>query len=134
MAYPGRQNIYNAVIRKMVTEALGQEEQEFRTVHQCDSDAELLQYLRSCAQQLHHTPWPREIIGGSFLVERFGSWKRALILAKLPEPVTDDKVTTFLRVRKETERQKEIYKQRKAEKKLQSAKRRAEQERKKLPD
>ena len=132
MAYPGRQNIYNAVIRKMVTEALDREEREFRTLHQADSDAELLQYLRTCARQLQHSPWPGEITGGSLLQERFGSWSRALSLAGLPEPDSENKLSGFARVQRETERQKQLYKLRKAEKKLRSAKRRVEQERKKL--
>ena len=127
MAYPGRQNIYEATIRRMVQEALEQQEAEFRQQHQGDSEEQLLAYLRSCAMKLHHTPWPGEIVGGSFLEERFGSWKRAVALARLPIPRTPNQSKAFARVQEETERQKGIYKQRKAEKKALSAQRRAEQ-------
>ena len=34
MAYPGRQNIYEATIRRMVQQALEDQEQEFREQHE----------------------------------------------------------------------------------------------------
>ena len=49
MAYPGRQNIYEATIRRMVQEALEQQEQDFRQQHAEDSDEQLLAYLRAWA-------------------------------------------------------------------------------------
>ena len=58
-------------------------------------------YLRSCAMQLHHTPWPGEILGGRLILERTGSWERAVMLAKLPAPRGQNQ-------------QKEIYCKRKA--------------------
>ena len=39
MAYAGRNNIYDGVIRKMVTQALETRETEFRTEHQHDTNA-----------------------------------------------------------------------------------------------
>ena len=88
MAYPGRQNIYEATIRRMVLEALEQQERMFREEHESDTDTELLMYLRACAIRLHHSPWPGEIVGGSYIEERFESWNRALALAKLSAPHT----------------------------------------------
>ena len=44
MAYPGRQNIYEATIRRMVQEALQQQEDEFREQHEADTNADLLMY------------------------------------------------------------------------------------------
>ena len=131
MAYPGRQNIYEATIRRMVQESLVQQEQDFRQQHEADTDEQLVVYLRSCAIHLRHTPWPGEIVGGSFIQERFGSWKRALFLAKLPVPMTPNKSKSFARVQEETQRQKEIYRQRKAEKKILAQKRIAAQAAKK---
>ena len=118
MAYPGRQNIYEATIRRMVQEALEQQEQEFREQHKEDTDQELLMYLRVCAIRLHHTPWPGEIVGGKLILERIGSWERAVMLAKLPAPRTANQQKNFARVQEETERQKEAYRKRKAEKKI----------------
>ena len=127
MTYPGRQNIYEAVIRKMVTEALEQQEQAFRQQHEKDTDEELLSYLRSWAVRMHHTPWPGEILGGQFLLERFGSWPRALALARLPMPGTPNQSKSFQRVIAETEKQKEAYRERKARKKALAAQRRSQQ-------
>ena len=127
MAYPGRQNIYEATIRRMVQEALEQQEQEFREQHKEDTDQELLMYLRACAIRLHHTPWPGEIVGGKLILERIGSWERAVMLAKLPAPRTANQQKNFARVQEETERQKEAYRKRKAEKKILAQQRIAQQ-------
>ena len=127
MAYPGRQNIYEAAIRRMVQEALEQQEQEFREQHQADTDQELLMYLRACATRLRHTPWPGEIVGAKLILERIGSWERAVMLAKLPPPRGPNQQKNFARVQEETERQKEAYRKRKAEKKILAQQRIAQQ-------
>ena len=127
MAYPGRQNIYEATIRRMVQAALDEQEQLFRQQHEADTDAQLITYLCSCAAQLQHTPWPGEIVGGDFIKERFGTWPQALTLAKLPAPRTANQSKAFTRVQEETETQKKVYRQRKAEKKMRSAQKRAQQ-------
>lgn len=131
MGYPGRQNIYEATIRRMVFEALEAQEQAFRKEHALDTNEQLLVYLRSCASRLQHSPWPGEIVGGSYIEERFGTWVRALALAKLPAARTPNQQKTFLRYQEEVERQKEIYRQRKAEKKVLAQKRLADQAAKK---
>ena len=128
MAYPGRQNIYEATIRRMVQEALEQQEQEFRQRHEADTDEQLLDYLRAWAVRKHHTPWPGEIVGGTYIQERFGSWNRALLLAKLPGPKTANQSKAFARVQEETEKQKEIYRQKKAQKKALANERRLQQD------
>ena len=127
MGYPGRQNIYEAAIRRMVQQALEEQEQEFRQQHQEDTDAQLLNYLHTCAMKLRHTPWPGEIVGGSLILERIGSWERAVMLARLPAPRGENQQRNFLRFQKETLRQKEIYRQRKAQKKILAQQRIAQQ-------
>lgn len=127
MGYPGRQNIYDATIRRMVQKALEEQEQAFALDHETDTDEQLLHYLRESAIRLHHTPWPGEILGGSFIQSRFGSWSHALIQARLPAPRQMSQSQNFARVQAETERQREIYRQRKLEKKKIAAQRRAEQ-------
>ena len=127
MAYPGRQNIYEATIRRMVQQALEQQEQEFRQLHETDTDEQLLTHLRSRASALHHSPWPGEIEGGSLILERFGSWQEALNLAGLSAPKRPNKPSSFARIAEETEKQKERYRQKKAEKKVLAEKRNAEQ-------
>ena len=127
MAYPGRQNIYDASIRRMVQESLARQEEEFRQVHGEDPEEQLLTYLRSWAFRLGRTPWPGEILGGRFIEERFGSWTRALALARLPAPRTPNRSEDFARYRAEVEVQKEAYRRRKAEKKAQASQRRQQQ-------
>ena len=128
MGYAGRQNIYEGAIRKMVTQALEAREEEFKTEHASDTDAQLLAYLRLCAGKLQHTPWPGEILGGTVIAERFGSWENALAAANLPRPRSENKMSSFPRVKQEEARQKEIYRQRKAEKKILAQQRRMQQE------
>lgn len=128
MGYAGRQNIYEGTIRKMVTQALEAKEEAFRKEHGEDTDGQLIAYLRQCAEELQRTPWPGEILGGTVIAERFGSWEKALMAANLPRPKTENKPSTFLRILKEEEHQKEVYRQRKAEKKILSEQRRIRQE------
>ena len=117
MPYPGRNNIYEATIKRMVNEALEAQEQEFACNRGNDSDEQLLAYLQFCTQLLGHTPWPREIVGGSLIEQRFGTWQIALIKAKLPKPSTPDKTSGFARYQEQTQRQKELYREKKAAKK-----------------
>ena len=117
MPYPGRNNIYEATIKRMVNEALEAQEQEFAQNRGSDSDEQLLTYLQFCTQLLGHTPWPREIVGGSLIEKRFGTWQIALIKANLPKPSTPDKTSGFARYQEETQRQKELYREKKAAKK-----------------
>ena len=117
MPYPGRNNIYEATIKRMVNETLEAQEQEFAQNRGSDSDEQLLAYLQFCTQLLGHTPWPREIVGGSLIEDRFGTWQTALIKAKLPKPSTPDKTSGFARYQEQTQRQKELYREKKAVKK-----------------
>lgn len=128
MGYAGRQNIYEGAIRKMVTQALEAREEAFRKEHESDTDEQLISYLRHCAEQLRHVPWPGEILGGTVIAQRFGSWEKALEAGNLPRPRSENKPGTFQRVKQEEARQKEIYRQKKAEKKILSQQRKLQQE------
>ena len=117
MPHPGRNNIYESAIRRMVSEAFDAQEQEFARKRGSDSEEQLLAYLQSCSSILGHTPWPREIVGGCLIERRFEGWENVLRQAKLPPPVTPDKETAFARYRDEIERQKAVYREKKAAKK-----------------
>ena len=117
MAHPDRNSIYEATIKRMVAQALAAQEQEFLLFHGADSDEQLLAYLCQCAEELQHTPWPGEIAGGSLIEQRFGTWKDALRKTGLPMPNTPDKASGFARIQAETQRQKTIYREKKAAKK-----------------
>ena len=54
--------------------------------HEEDTDEQLLQYLRNCAQELGYTPVVREVEGGGYIAKRFINWPLALQLAELPLP------------------------------------------------
>ena len=131
MPHPGRNNIYDTAIRRMVNEAIEAQEQEFAQNRGGDSDEQLLCYLQFCAKLLGHTPWPREIVGGSLIVQRFGSWGNALMKANLPKPSIPDKLTSFIRYQEEVERQKILYRKKKAAKKQLAQQRRIDQEKRK---
>ena len=129
MGYPGRHNIYEATIRRMVTQALEAQEMQFRQDHAQDTDAQLLELIRNWVFDHGYTPWPLEIPGGSYMAERFGSWEALIDQARLKPPAHPNRTQSFQRFREETERQKAIYRRKKAEKKQLSQKRLAEKRR-----
>ena len=101
----------------MVTQALEEKETQFQADHAEDTEEQLLQYLCACAKELGHTPYPKEIVGGRYLLQRFETWENALTLARLPKPNTPNKVSAFALVVEETHRQEALYRQKKAMKK-----------------
>ena len=129
MGYPGRHNIYEATIRRMVTQALEAQEMQFRQDHAQDTDAQLLELIRDWVSDHGYTPWPLEIPGGSYMAERFGSWEALIDQARLKPPAHPNRTQSFQRFREETERQKAIYRRKKAEKKQLSQQRLAEKRR-----
>ena len=131
MGYPGRHNIYEATIRRMLREAMQAQDAAFKEQHAQDSDEQLLRYLRLGAAKLNHTPWPDELVGGSYLIERFGSWERAVSLARLSTPIGANHPESFQRVIQEKERQRIAYRKRKAQKKVIAQRRTMQQKRRK---
>ena len=91
---------------------------------------QLADYLRKYADELGHTPWPREIPGGVTIQTRFGSWEAAVAEAGLPFPKHPNQPGKFRRVREETQRQRAIYRQKKAEKRERAKERMKAQEEK----
>lgn len=109
---------YEQMIHKRTKASLEQQERQFAVDHSQDSDRQLLEYLCQCEKQLGRTPFPSEVIGGRFLVERFGGWENALAYAGLarykgyaPAPA---KRRIYLQ---ELQRQQELYRREKQEKK-----------------
>ena len=130
MPAPNRNDIYEAVIRKMVTKALEAQEDFFEQTYAQASDGTLLSYLQSCASELGYSPRYKEIVGWRLLEQRFGRWNAALQQAGLA-PAVRCPVTKLKRILEETEKQKELYRQKKAEKKQRNLQRIQEQERRK---
>ena len=131
MPTPSRNDIYNAVIQKMVTQALEEQEDAFEQLHKQDTEAALLLYLQTCARNLGYSPRYKEIVGWRLLEQRFGGWNEALQKAGLI-PAPRYPVTKLPRIVEETEKQKELYRQKKAEKKLKNKQRMEAQARKKI--
>lgn len=131
MPAPSRDEIYRAVIRKMVTKALEEQEVAFEESHSEDTNQELLLLLRQQAETLGHSPRCKEIPGWRLYEQRFGSWNASLAFAGLA-PCGKCVLTKLPRYLEEEKRQKELYRQRKAEKKLLAEQRRIRQEEKKL--
>ena len=130
MPRPTRNEIYDAVIRKMVQQALESQEESFAGVHASDSDEQLIQYIKKQTAILGYTPRYKEIIGWQLIEQRFGSWEGALQKANL-RICSGCAVNKLPRIQQEVERQKAIYRQKKAEKKERSAQRSLEQAQKK---
>lgn len=114
-----RNHLYEATIRRMVTQALGEKEERFAVEHCADSDEQLFGYLRRCAAELGHSPQPREIVGWMTILERYGDWHWALEKAALPPPRTQEQ--TYQLELDEIERQKKLYREKKARKKAKRA-------------
>ena len=122
MPTPSRNDIYEAVIRKMVNQALEEQEERFEEIHGKDTDEALILYLQDRARELGYSPRYKEIIGWRLLEQRFGVWNEALQKAGLI-PAARCPVTKLPRIVEETEKQKELYRQKKAEKKLKNKQR-----------
>ena len=129
MPTPSRNDIYEAVIRKMVNQALEEQEERFEEIHGKDTDEALILYLQDRAKELGYSPRYKEIIGWRLLEQRFGSWNEALQKAGLI-PAPRCPVTKLPRIVEEIEKQKELYRQKKAEKKLKNKQRMEAQARK----
>lgn len=130
MPTPNRNVIYNATIRRMTSQALEEAERLFAQAHADDTEEQLAHYLRECAASLGHTPWPREILGGVTIQLRFGTWEKALEKAGLSLPETQDSPGKYARVQEESDHQKTVYRQKKAQKKQRSMERLRVQEEK----
>lgn len=127
MPRPTRNEIYEAVIRKMVQQVLEEEELQFTRDHAFDTDEQLLEYIREYAKIFHYAPRYKEIIGWKLISERFGSWGAAIEKAGL-RLSSSCPVERLPRIQEEVRKQKELYRQKKAEKKLLSEQRRVQQE------
>ena len=127
MPRPTRNEIYESVIRKMVLQALEEQEREFTRDHAFDSDEQLLDYIREYASVFHYAPRYKEIIGWKLITERFGSWGAAIEKAGL-HLSSSCSVEKLPRIQEEVRKQKELYRQKKAEKKILSEQRRVQQE------
>ena len=104
-------------IAQYTAAAIQQKNDAFVQEHQADTNRELIQYLWRCARTLGHSPAATEVIGADLLAERFGSWEKALEMAKLPKHRSPVPLERSWIYRKEFAYQTEVFQQaREAEK------------------
>lgn len=113
---PKRGETFEQILNRRIEEALAQRQRSFPMEHDNDSDEMLLDYLRSFAEELGHTPNSNEIIGGEYLKERFGSWEKLVMKAGLPMPGRAAEFKHRLIYKQEKERQLTLWRQEKARK------------------
>ena len=71
---------------KLEEEARAERDRLWGEAHENDTDEQLLEHLRQCAERLGHSPVKAEVEGGSYIAKRFVTWPLALQLAELPLP------------------------------------------------
>ena len=81
-----KQREAEAVIAQAENNARLERDAAWAQEHQNDTDIQLLDHLRQVAAQMDHVPCTREVLGGTYINQRFGGWTMALALADLPIP------------------------------------------------
>ena len=71
---------------KLEEELRAERDRLWGEAHEGDTDGQLLDYLRQCAERLGHSPVKAEVEGGAYIAKRFVTWPLALQLAELPLP------------------------------------------------
>lgn len=67
-------------------EALHRQNLLFPQTHRDIDDRQLLQYVKDFAEELGRSPDACEVIGGSYIAQRFGGWEKVLEAAGLSGP------------------------------------------------
>lgn len=102
-------NWHEQHIAKRTRAALDEQDRAFAERHAGDTLAELACYLRRCAEHWGRSPAPCEIVGGSYIAERFGSWSDALRAAHLNPAYSHPHNRSNGRYQREKKRQIELY-------------------------
>ena len=108
---------YRERIKQRTKDALEQQDEEFIAENEDAPDSVLLDAVRSRARELGYTPYPVEVTGGALIIRRFGSWDRALTMARLPLPHGAHKLTDSRRYKDEYARQQKLHRAEKKAKK-----------------
>ena len=108
---------YKNQLHLKTTEALTKQHEEFELQNAMTSDAELLEYVRACSEELRGTPNSNEVIGGAYIERRFGGWDKVVSAAKLPEPVRTLPVEKTRIYKKEYKHQEKLFRKNKQQEK-----------------
>lgn len=96
---------------------LKRQDEEFIASHADAPDSVLLKYIRRRTLELGYVPHPFEVTGYKLIIERFGSWEKALHKIGYRYAVGPSKRIKTDRYKKEYLRQEEIFRQEREEKK-----------------
>lgn len=102
---------YEQYIVARTTAALEEKEESFPDLHAGDSEQELIQYVRRCADEMGYTPTVKEVIGGAYIAQRFGGWSAVLREAGLTADHACPATTKRYIFLKEREIQAELHRQ-----------------------
>ena len=108
---------YKNQLHLKTTEALIKRHEAFELQNAMTSDAELLEYVRACSEELSETPNVNEVIGGAYIERRFGGWDKVVSAAKLPGPVRTLPVEKTQIYKKEYKRQEKMFRKNKQQEK-----------------
>ncbi|MBQ6602386.1 MAG: hypothetical protein IJH99_03175 [Eubacterium sp.] len=115
------QRWYERQLRKRTREALAERNRIFEQEHRNATDMELIEVIRSRAEQLGHIPRSVEVIGATLICSRFGSWADALMAAGFSYPRGPKNLTDSQLYKEEYARQQEIYRAEKEAKEKEKA-------------
>ena len=89
---------------------LKSQEQRFLAEHANDTDEQLAAVIKARARELKRSPQMVEVTGAWYMVERFGSWNKALAAADQHMPSGSPKLTRSDRYKAEYARQAALFK------------------------
>ena len=101
--------------------ALEEKNKQFAIEHAADSRAQLIAYVLQCKEELGHTPFMTEIIGGAYIGYRFDGWVKMLQAASLPLHTKEPAHTARKIYRDELKNQAKLLKEEKATAKTENA-------------
>ena len=113
----GREERLRTEAAEKTREALYRQNLLFPQTHREADDQQLLQYVKNFAEELGQSPDACEVIGGSYIAQRFGGWENVLQAAGLSCPGEIPCPEKRLIYKKEFKRQmKELRQQRQTQK------------------
>lgn len=80
------QRWYDTMMDQRTREAIYRRTAEFEHEHEKDNDDELLNLIRQRTDEIGYVPYAAECLAARLIIQRFGSWDKAVRMAKLPHP------------------------------------------------
>lgn len=119
--YFDAQEYVNRQLAIRTDKALEEKNKQFGIDHAKDSREQLIAYVLQCKEELGHTPFMTEIIGGAYIGYRFDGWVKMLQAANLPLHSKEPAHTARKIYRDELRIQAKLLKEEKAAAKIENA-------------